>query len=50
MNQKDCEFQLQQQFGQPLEPGAYVLFQAQVLKPESVVSPRALINLHYDLI
>lgn len=37
MNQTDCEFRPQQQFGQPLGPGDYLIFQAQVLKPETVV-------------
>lgn len=38
MNKEDCEFQHQQQFGRPLEAGSYLIFQAHVLKPESVVS------------
>lgn len=38
MNPTDCEFRPQQQFGQPLGPGDYLIFQAQVLKLETVVS------------
>ncbi len=38
MSSADCEFRLQQQFGQLMDRGAYLIFQAQVTKPESVVS------------
>lgn len=38
MSNSDCEFRIQQQFGQVLDRGSYLIFQAQVTKPESVVS------------
>lgn len=38
MNNGDCEFKLQQQFGQLMDRGSYLILQAQVTKPESVVS------------
>lgn len=38
MNSADYEFKLQQQFGQLMDRGAYLIFQAQVTKPEAVVS------------
>ena len=37
MNDTDCEFRLQKQFGQLMDRGSYLIFQAQVTKPESVV-------------
>ncbi|KZS21732.1 Glycerophosphocholine phosphodiesterase GPCPD1 [Daphnia magna] len=36
MNNADCEFKLQQQFGQLMDRGSYLIFQAQATKPESV--------------
>jgi|688.fasta_scaffold416400_1 hypothetical protein len=38
MSNTDCEFQLQQQFGQLMDRGSYLIFQAQVTRPEAVVS------------
>lgn len=45
MSHEDCEFRLQKQFGQLMDRGAYLIFQAQVTNPESVVSKRANMNL-----
>jgi hypothetical protein len=38
MSSADCEFQRQQQFGELMDRGSYLIFQAQVTRPESVVS------------
>ena len=38
MKDGDNEFKLQEQFGKLLEPDAFLIFQAQVMNPESVVS------------
>ncbi|XP_046443708.1 glycerophosphocholine phosphodiesterase GPCPD1-like [Daphnia pulex] len=36
MSSADCEFQRQQQFGELMDRGSYLIFQAQVTRPESV--------------
>ena len=37
-SENEGEFRLQEQFGRPFVPGEFLIFQAQVLHPQSVVS------------
>jgi len=38
MSQGSADFKLQEQFGRPLESGDFLVFQVQVLEPETMVN------------